>query len=401
MKKHEHLNAFMLYVLLIALFYTPVVFLNKTLQPAVYQPHGVVDGWPYGYKGRKPVNTFNIDLATPAYYEWPINKLVGDIYKSGGIPQWNPYQAAGTPLSVQYSSRVFFPYQIIEDISPVLTWDFFILGRLLVAGFFTYLFLRRLGIGFWPGMIGGILFMFSGSFVWFINLEEFTNNAMMTPVLLYVLETYIQKNTAPYLALSGITFGLVILSGQPEMALYVLFLGVCYYAFRVFRESTWRQCIKRLSKFAVIMVVGLGIAAPLIVPFTEFMSHSHHIHHIGGDMGTLMTGTRLDLAANLITPAISELPQDNRNYPKLLFATYDNGTESPFYFRISPSNEGQKHTSRLIFFTFFGSSILLKNFNIPPFQWLGKLPLFDMVWSQPWAGPVWTFSLAAAGAIAL
>ena len=52
-----------------------------------------------------------------------------------------------------------------------------------------------------------------------------------------------------------------------------------------------------------------------------------------------------------------------------------------------------------LFFACFGFFIVLKNFGIPPFQWLGYLPLFDQAWSQRWAGPVWTFSLAVAGAL--
>ncbi|UCG80841.1 MAG: hypothetical protein JSV60_00735, partial [Desulfobacterales bacterium] len=92
-----NIRALLFYLALISALYAPVVFGGKSLQPALYQPHGLVQGWPYAYEGRKPVNTFNVDLATPAYYEWPVNKLVGDIYRTGSLPLWNPYQAAGTP----------------------------------------------------------------------------------------------------------------------------------------------------------------------------------------------------------------------------------------------------------------------------------------------------------------
>jgi hypothetical protein len=111
-KNLPNIKALLIYLALISALYAPVVFGGKSLQPALYQPHGVVQGWPYGYEGRKPVNTFNVDLATPAYYEWPVNKLIGDIYKTGSLPLWNPYQAAGTPLAADYSTRAFFPYLI-------------------------------------------------------------------------------------------------------------------------------------------------------------------------------------------------------------------------------------------------------------------------------------------------
>jgi len=202
-------RAFIYYILLISILYAPVVFFCKSLQP-----YGLLNTWPQGYTGRVPVNTFDIDLATPAYYEWPINKLVGDLYGNGDIPLWNPYQGGGVPLAAQYSTKAFFPYQIIENMSPVWAWDYFMLGRILLAGFFTYLFLSLLGLEFASAFLGGLLYMFSGSFTWFINLEQFTNSAMMLPVHIYCLERLVKKKSG-----AGAGTGLVIIragaSGGP------------------------------------------------------------------------------------------------------------------------------------------------------------------------------------------
>jgi len=48
-----------------------------------------------------------------------------------------------------------------------------------------------------------------------------------------------------------------------------------------------------------------------------------------------------------------------------------------------------------------GLGVLLKNFGIPPFTWVGHLPLFDNAWSPRWAGPAWTFSITMAAGLAL
>ena len=192
-KNFSHFKAFILYLIAVSIIYSPVVFGFKTLHPALIQPHGFVDGWPYKYTGRVPVNTFNADTATPAYYEWPVNKTVGDIYKKRELPLWNPYQAAGTSLAADYSTRAFFPYQILEDISRPSSWDFFLLGRVFIAGFFTYLFLSLVGAGFWPAFLGGLFYMFTGPLVWFLNLEQFSNVAMTLPVVMYSCEILIQR----------------------------------------------------------------------------------------------------------------------------------------------------------------------------------------------------------------
>lgn len=415
------IRAALLYLAAIAVFYGPVMFLGKTLQPALYQPHGVLDGWAYGYEGRVPESTFNIDLATPAYYETPINKLAGNLYKNGELPLWNPYQGAGMPLSAQYSTRVFFPYQIFEDISPVRLWDYFILGRLFIAGFFTFLFLNSLGLEFAPAFLGGLFYMFSGSFTWFINLEQFTNNAMALPVHMYFLERLVKSRMGRDIALCGLSFGLMLLAGQPEIALYALFLGACYYLVRTLHIQKGRALLRVSSRYLIVTVIGFSLAAPLILPFLEFMKNSHHLHQSKGDIST-RDNLRWIEAMGIFTPAVTELPQMHR---RAVRGRTPGG--EPFYFRIFPENGAwdrlggytgiipillssigvilafskrhRRWRPYAVFFVSFALFIIFKNIGLRPFIWLSSLPLFNLVWSQRWAGPVWVFSTAASAAI--
>jgi hypothetical protein len=55
----------------------------------------------------------------------------------------------------------------------------------------------------------------------------------------------------------------------------------------------------------------------------------------------------------------------------------------------------------LIFFSVVAVWIVLKNFGVPPFEWIGYLPLFDQVWTPRWGGPTWCFGLASASAFGL
>ena len=414
--KRENLKAFFLYVIALAIFFGPIVFNGKSLQPALLQPHGIVEGWPHGYEGRTPQNTFNIDMATPAYYEWPINKLVGDMYRNGELPLWNPYQGAGTPLLAQYSTRALFPYQILENLSPVWTWDFFLLGRLLIAGFFTFMFLRLTALPFAASFLGGLFYMFSGTFTWFINLEEFANNALMLPVFAWALERLARRKGIADIAIAGLACGMVLLAGQPEIALYILFFGACYFTFRSI-SNDYRQALKDALRFGALIAAGLLIAGALILPFLELVDNSHHIHPPGGKMG-IGTLTNAEIGLSIIAPTAHELPQDPPYYELstalagpagFTFRTLPlNGVWDylggytgavPLFLTLSGLLSFQSRWKKYIrFFSGFGLFIILKNFGILPFMWLGLLPLFDQVWSPRWAGPVWTFSFAAAGA---
>ncbi len=425
-----HVLVCIIYAVLIALFYSPVVLGGKSLIPSLYQPHGVTARGVYGEKGRTPVNSFNVDLATPVYYEFPVNKLVGDMYREGKVPLWNPYQGGGTPLAAQYSTRAFFPYQILEDLAPVQYWDYFILGRLLIAGFFTYLFIYYSGVaGPWSAFIGGLFYMFSGAFTWFINLEQLANTAMTLPVLLFSIDLLASglpraRWVKVKIVFSAICFALTLLAGQPETALYVLSLALLYYIFRSLTAHGLVQGIKTWPRLAIAFVTGLAISSPLILLFVELVGRGAHIHHAGGLMGTQRLANWRALF-NVITPTLSYFPAnaDMIKGTSLLVKMGDsffrflpiNGVWDtlggytgvlPLFLIlsgifISPLRKKLPPRKHFFFFIFIAAVILLKNAGVRPFILLGKAPLFDMVWSLRWAGPVWVFSVAVAAAMGM
>jgi hypothetical protein len=391
-----------LYALLISLIYFQVVFLGKTLLPSLYATHGVTQTGPHQYNGRRPVNTFNIDLATPAYYENPINRLVGDIYRQGHFPLWNPYQAAGTPLAAQYSSRAFFPYQILENLSPYWMWDFFMLGRLWIAGFFTFLFLRTIGLSTASCFLGGVFYMLSGSMTWFINLEQFANVAMLVPVALLATEKLIRTPNNRHTALTGIALALVLLAGQPETVLYLFLMLACYISFRLVKiRKDGASVSTRVLRLFISGMIGFGISAPLWIPFIEFMGLSHHIHPIGGEMG-IGSASFLNATA-IITPSFFDLPISFPAGPQNGRWDLLGGYCGFLALYLSPLGIlfRSRHNGYALLFGLFGLFILLKNFGFPVVTWFGYLPLFDQVWTPRWAGPMWTFSFAVAGAIGL
>ncbi|MBI5238256.1 MAG: YfhO family protein [Deltaproteobacteria bacterium] len=443
---HE-LRALFLYIILACFFYPQIVFAGKSLIPTLFQPHGILADGAYLQQGRRPAPTFNVDIATPAYYEFPVNKLAGDLYRRGELPLWNPYQAAGAPLAAQYSTRVFFPYQIAEDISPYWLWDYFMLGRLVIAGFFTYLFLKDIGAGFVPAFAAGALYMFSGAFTWFINLEQMANTAMVVPLFMLSVERIAKASARPpgpplaqgggagrAVALSAVSTGLLFLAGQPEVALYATLLAA---AFLCFRTATppyppldkggirgGAALSRALFLFAVSYLAGLAIAAPMLLPFLELTGLSFHIHPAGSVLGREIIADPMALFA-LLTPSITEFPAN----PEMIRGVSLLAEHKGAFYRFLPVNgmwdvlgsyiggaalfaalcgvlsafvlKTSRRRGVFFFFIVFSVSLLLKNAGVRPFVWLGSLPLFDRTWSLRWSSPAWTFAAAAALGLAI
>ena len=269
--------------------------------------------------------------------------------------------------------------------------------------------------------------MFSGTFVWFINLEQMVNVAMVAPLLLLAMEALARRGRLLDIAVSAVTFALVLLAGQPETALYVLFLGALYYVLRLVFVSgglAWSPG-RALGKIVIGFVIGFFLAAPVIVPFVELWANAYHIHPAGGDMGVRDTNS-IEQAVSIFTPTFYERPLDplHSHHP---LAEVEDSFGKPTYSKLFPNNGewdflggysaavmiflslagviastlrgGGAKKIFIWFFFVFALSIVLKNFGVVPFLWLGKLPLFDQVWSQRWAGPVWTLSFAVSGAL--
>src|SRR3989304_4224149 len=390
--RRERLAAALLYALVLSLLYFPVVFLGRTLVPSLYYPYGVTDRnlEETGWTGE---TRLDLDLGTPAYYEFPINRLVGQMYRQGQLPLWNPYQAAGTPLAAQYSTRAFFPYQVLEDISPPWSWDYFILGRLWIAGFFTYLFLRALKLSPPSAFLGGVFYMLSGSLVWFINLEQMANGAMMAPILMLSLERLAQKRRGAGV-FAAVGFALVLLAGQPEVALYILALGGSFFLFRAASLRTFR-----IFPLALAFLLGLGLASPQLLPFLELVPNSFNAHPPGGTMG-VQGAAPLPWAIALLVPTYFSGPSFYRTMPHNGVWDFLGGYTGVLLVFLATLGLYSRHRSwgLSLFFWLFGVLVLLKNFGFSPAQKVGYLPIFDQAWSDRWSGPAWAFALAVAGA---
>ncbi|HEY7434327.1 MAG TPA: hypothetical protein VIE41_04220 [Methylomirabilota bacterium] len=388
--------------------YAPVVFAGKSLQGPLYTTSPILPGGPWNYAGRRPANTFDVDIATPAFYEWPLDHFVGQVLRRGELPLWNPHQGTGIPMVANYSTRVFFPFQVLMDLSPVALWDFFSLLRLWIAGMFTYAFLARAGLGWPAAILGAIAYMLSGAFVWFINLEQYVNTAMIVPIWFLAVERFVVRPDARRGAGLALAVGLILLAGQPEIAFYALVAGGLYGIARWITGPPTATSSGRAVVWAVGgVVLGFALAAAQLLPFAAHLPQALHLHQAGGDMGVRDPAPGF-LGIQVFVPSFYELPTALRIRPdngRWDFLGGYAGTLTVFLsvaglvvppWRVHPSSRPP-----LIFFGSVAAWLLLKNFGVPPFDWIGYLPLFEQVWTPRWAGPIWGFALASAAAFGL
>src|SRR5579872_1005042 len=169
--KRDTVRASLCLLLLLDLFFFPVIWRDKTLMMSVRDAGSLfLEGTgnqdaPQAQWGR------SLDAGGPAWYLEPLLKVEHEQFvEERRLPLWNPYSAYGAPLAAAMQAQPYYPLTALLACHPTAkTYDLFILARLFIAGLFTFLFVR-LFLNFFPALFSAVTFMFSGYLILFLNM---------------------------------------------------------------------------------------------------------------------------------------------------------------------------------------------------------------------------------------
>src|SRR6185503_7971654 len=85
---------------------------------------------------------------------YPFREFAASTLKATGhFPLWNPYLFGGMPYVAAMHGDIFYPTFLLRLILPTdvaMTWGFIL--HVFLAGLFTFVFLRALGLGFFGSL---------------------------------------------------------------------------------------------------------------------------------------------------------------------------------------------------------------------------------------------------------
>ncbi len=228
-------------VLLWLIFSAPYFFKGLVPFPSTYLAT-FFPPWSSQY-GMPVKNNAMPDVITQIY---PWKKLTIDTWKSGQVPLWNPYSFSGTAQAGNYQSAVFSPFNLLFFVFPFIdAWSIMILLQPLLAGLFTYLFVRSLGRSREASLLASIAFMFCGFMVVWMAYGTLGYAALFLPFIFWGI--FKKRRWAVSL---GVALSLV--SGHFQVSIYVIGAALAY----IFWEKQWRT-------FWYVLT-GLIISAPQI-----------------------------------------------------------------------------------------------------------------------------------------
>ncbi|HEX6863566.1 MAG TPA: hypothetical protein VF414_12155, partial [Thermoanaerobaculia bacterium] len=185
----------------------------------------------------------------------PSQAAVRHHFREGRWPLWNPWVGAGMPLLADPQSQALQPIALA---TLPLPWaraaGVMATLRVLLALTFSFLWMRRQGLGEGPALAGALAFGLGGFVILWLGWPM-ANSAALLPAVLYGLVRCRQEGgRRDLLLLSLATFALV-LGGHPETILYAL--GLCL--------------IHDVRKMVPALVLAGALAAPALLPFVDYL----------------------------------------------------------------------------------------------------------------------------------
>jgi hypothetical protein len=214
----------------------------------------------------------------------PQHEFVHQRILEGDFPLWNPHLDCGMPNLASIQGALLFPIQLLlSPLDPFHASGVAAFLKLFLAGWFTMLYLRRLGVSNSGAFLSGLVFSLCGFMIVWLG-HPHVNGAMWLPLLLYFVEkTFVStsgQTTHPLAAPAlrawiglAMTFGVMLLGGHPPTAIHIIFMVVIYFLFRLAGQG-WEQPFWRVLLLAGSLMVGLLLAAAQLLPFLEYYRHS-------------------------------------------------------------------------------------------------------------------------------
>ncbi len=195
-----------------------------------------------------------------------------------GFPQWNPYLLGGLPYIAAMHGDIFYPTFLLRMVMPTdraMTWEFVI--HIVLAGIFTYQFLRAWGVSFYPALIGGLAYMLSGPIAAYASPGHDGKLfvSALTPLGLFLLTRGMRDGRHWAWGALAFTVGLAILSPHPQLLQYFLLICGAFAFFLAFADTGSGKldratAIRRLAFAGGAVLLGLLIGAVQFLPLYKY-----------------------------------------------------------------------------------------------------------------------------------
>jgi hypothetical protein len=408
--RSEGFIAVVFFLVVANVFYAPYVWGHLTLlssarEAASIYPSGA--GMGPGYAG----SFKGFDAGAPAWQTEPGFKVIHDQLLGEHVaPLWNPYEAFGAPLAGAMQEQPFYPLAALVSLHPTPhTYNLFVIGRLLFCGIFAFFFLRFFAA--WPAAYAaGMCAMFMGYLLLFYNMPEVSVESAIS-FLFFSIELHLRKRAWYSTVALALAVWLTIVGGMPESTMLVLTFACLYALARIC--TRWRaQALRSLVDFCVPVAAGVLCSGIVLLPSLEFIRHSYNTHELrytGVPQGLAHATFGSDAFPPYLMPLIFGPPTQNimtnfAGYAPLIGFFGVIPLFLAFVAVVCACVELRKRRDTngvVVFFAIATACLIAKRYGLPAINWIGILPLFNMIQFTKYEEVLTGFSMAVLAGLGL
>ncbi len=157
-----------------------------------------------------------------------------------GFPLWNPYQFGGMPYVAAMHGDIFYPTFLLRLILPTdvaMTWGFVL--HMMLAGIFTFGFLRAAGVRFHAACVGAVAYLLSGAVASYASPGHDGKLfvSALLPAALWALTLGLRDGRRAAWGALAVVVGLGVLSPHPQLLQYLLLTSGAYALFLALRPA--------------------------------------------------------------------------------------------------------------------------------------------------------------------
>jgi hypothetical protein len=241
--------------------------------------------------------------------------------RDGFFPLWAPGDAGGIPFAAYFIAQQYSPLTwmlaAFDATYQGLQLDLLTLQRLTLLGmsaFFTYLVVRRLGLGWLPGLAAGAIGVFNMRMLDCFRYGSALDAAVWLPVLVYLADRIADRPSLRLIVLYALAQHMLIVSGHTQNAFYAAGFTFAWFLLRTWllrpapTERLRRWLPARIGCMVAGQILGLALTAALLIPMVAEMMPLWTKRTLGGAAYYYEVHmTWPDLLANLFFPWLADI----------------------------------------------------------------------------------------------
>ncbi|WP_298335200.1 hypothetical protein [Ferrimicrobium sp.] len=206
--------------------------------------------------------------------------LVGQDYRAGHLPTWDPFNWDGTPLLAGFNAGALYPLMILFVLLPATVAMTLTLALCwFLAEIVTVKIAETIGISRWFAVAAGIVFVGTGAFTaQVVHIDMIEGDLASLVALLFLVRLLDAPTRSGQIAnATGLAFAFAcaVFAGAPEaMLASVVALGVLFVVRLAYRSLR----VSAVGLTAVAAVLALGLSAPQWYTGLAYTALSNRAH---------------------------------------------------------------------------------------------------------------------------